>query len=92
MAYSSRDVGYVINVHGRWETAGEDDRGIAWAREFFAASKPFASGGAYVNFLTQDEADRLEFAYGKAYDRLVRLKKKYDPTNLFRVNQNIKPA
>ena len=70
----------------------EDERCIAWAREFFAKSQPFASGGAYINFLTQDETDRIAFAYGATYNRLVEIKKKYDPTNLFRMNQNIKPA
>ncbi|HEU4387721.1 MAG TPA: FAD-binding oxidoreductase [Blastocatellia bacterium] len=92
MAYSSRDANYVMNVHGRWESAAEDERGIAWAREFFARSKPFASSGAYINFMTGDETDRVEFAYGATYDRLVSLKKKYDPTNVFRMNQNIKPV
>ena len=91
MAYSSRDAKYVMNVHGRWETAAEDERCIAWAREFFAKSKPFASGGAYVNFMTEDEAGRIASAYGPAYDRLVAIKTKYDPTNLFHMNQNIKP-
>ncbi|USV55811.1 FAD-binding oxidoreductase [Aeromonas encheleia] len=92
MAYSSRDANYVMNVHGRWESAGEDAHCIAWAREFFTKSQPFASSGAYINFLTQDETDRIAFAYGATYDRLVELKKKYDPTNLFRMNQNIKPV
>lgn len=92
MAYSSRDANYVMNVHGRWESAADDARCIAWAREFFAKSQPFASGGAYINFLTQDEGDRVAFAYGATYQRLVALKKKYDPTNLFRMNQNIKPV
>lgn len=92
MAYSNRDANYVMNVHARWETAAEDGRCIAWAREFFARSQPYASGGAYINFLTQDEADRIAFAYGTAYKRLTELKKKYDPTNLFRMNQNIKPV
>lgn len=91
MAYSSRDARYVMNVHGRWDSAAEDERGIAWAREFFRKAAPFASGGAYINFLTQDETDRIEFAYGKTYERLVALKKKYDPTNFFRMNQNIRP-
>jgi FAD/FMN-containing dehydrogenase len=91
MAYSSRDAMYVMNVHGRWDTAAEDQRGVAWAREFFAKSQPFASGGAYINFLTQEESDRIAFAYGGTYRRLVDLKKKYDPANLFRMNQNIKP-
>ena len=92
MAYSSRDANYVMNVHGRWESPAEDERCIAWAREFFAKSQPFASAGAYINFLTQDETDRIAFAYGATYSRLVELKKKYDPTNLFRMNQNIKPV
>ena len=92
MAYASRDANYVLNVHGRWESPAEDERGIAWAREFFAESQPFASGGAYINFLTQDEIDRITFAYGPAHKRLRELKKKYDPTNFFRMNQNIKPA
>jgi len=91
MAYSCRDANYVMNVHGRWDSAAEDERCIAWAREFFAKSKPFASGGAYINFLTQEEADRIEFAYGPAYKKLAGIKKKYDPTNFFRMNQNIKP-
>jgi hypothetical protein len=92
MAYSSRDANYVINVHGRWNSAADDQRCIAWARGFFAKSKPFASSGAYINFLTQDEADRVAFAYGQTHQRLVELKKKYDPANFFRMNQNIKPA
>jgi FAD/FMN-containing dehydrogenase len=92
MAYSSRDARYVMNVHGRWESAADDERGIAWAREFFAKAQPFASRGAYINFLTEEESDRIAFAYGATYQRLVELKKKYDPTNLFRMNQNIKPV
>ena len=92
MAYSSRDAKYVMNVHGRWDTAAEDEKGIAWAREFFAKSQPFASAGAYINFLTQEEADRIAFAYGGTYQRLVDVKKKYDPANFFRMNQNIKPS
>ncbi|GAL59806.1 putative oxidoreductase [Pseudescherichia vulneris NBRC 102420] len=91
MAYSNRDANYVMNVHGRWESATEDERCIAWAREFFVKSQPFASSGAYINFLTHDETDRIAFAYGATWDRLVELKNKYDPTNLFRMNQNIKP-
>lgn len=92
MAYSSRDANYVMNVHGRWDSAEEDEDCIAWAREFFDRSQPFASSGAYVNFLTQEESDRVASAYGPTYERLRELKTKYDPTNLFRTNQNIQPA
>lgn len=92
MAYSSRDTKFVLNVHGRWETPSEDQRVITWARDFFNASAPYATGSVYVNFLTQEETDRVGAAYGSNYKRMVELKKKYDPTNLFRLNQNIKPA
>ncbi|EKP4402632.1 FAD-binding oxidoreductase [Vibrio parahaemolyticus] len=91
MAYSSRDANYVLNVHGRWDSAEDDQACIAWARDFFAKTKPYASGGAYINFLTQDEAERTESAYGSTYARLQEVKKKFDPNNLFRMNQNIKP-
>jgi len=64
---------------------------VAWARSLFQASAPFATGGVYVNFLTQDEGDRVRAAYGSNYDRLVKLKSRYDPMNLFRMNQNIRP-
>ena len=91
-AYAHRDVQFVMNVHGRWEDSADDERCIGWARDFFDASAPFASGGVYVNFLTADEGDRVRSAYGPNYDRLARVKRTYDPTNLFRVNQNIQPA
>jgi FAD/FMN-containing dehydrogenase len=91
-AYAHRDAQYVMNVHGRWDTAAEDARGIKWSRDFFNAAAPFASGGAYINFMTADEGDRVRAAYGANYQRLAQVKKQYDPDNLFRVNQNIKPA
>ena len=90
-AYSHRDAIYVCNVHGRWETAAEDEKGTAWARGFFREAAPYATGGVYVNFLTDDEPERIKAAYGPGYERLVSAKKKYDPDNLFRMNQNIRP-
>lgn len=91
MAYGHRDAKFVLNVHGRWDMVAEDGKVIAWAREFFKASAPFASGGAYINFMTEDEGDRVAAAYGKNYERLAQVKKKYDPENVFHLNQNIKP-
>ena len=91
-AYAHRDAEFVMNVHGRWDDAADDERCIAWSREYFAASAPFASAGAYVNFLTADEGDRVSSAYGVNYARLAEVKRKYDPTNLFRTNWNVKPA
>jgi FAD/FMN-containing dehydrogenase len=91
-AYAHRDAQFVMNVHGRWDDAADDQRGIRWAREFFNATAPFATGGVYVNFLTADEGERVKSAYGPNYDRLAGVKRRYDPANLFRVNQNIVPA
>jgi FAD/FMN-containing dehydrogenase len=90
-AYPHRDTRFVMNVHGRWQDAADDERCIAWSREYFAATAPFASGGAYVNFLTEDEGDRVRAAYGSNYDRLAHVKAEYDPKNLFRTNWNIRP-
>ena len=83
-AYPHREARFVMNVHGRWEDPADDERCIGWARDFFRASAPFASGGVYVNFLTADEGDRVRAAYGANYDRLARVKRSYDPANLFR--------
>lgn len=91
-AYAARDAQFVMNVHGRWDAAEDDQACIKWARDFFKASAPYASAGVYVNFLTADETDRVRAAYGPNYERLARIKKEIDPQNLFRVNQNIVPA
>ncbi|MCO5296597.1 MAG: FAD-binding oxidoreductase [Fimbriimonadaceae bacterium] len=91
-AYPHRNAQYVMNVHGRWDAAADDERCIAWARGFFRAAEPYADGGVYVNFLTEEETDRVKAAYGANYDRLARVKREYDPENLFRTNQNIQPA
>jgi FAD/FMN-containing dehydrogenase len=90
-AYAHRDAKFVLNVHGRWNEAAEDERCIAWARTFFGATAPYASAGAYVNFMTEDESDRVAAAYGGNYARLMQIKKQYDPENVFHLNQNIKP-
>jgi FAD/FMN-containing dehydrogenase len=91
MAYSHRDARFVMNVHGRWDTATQDATGIAWARAFFDATTPHASGGTYVNFMTEDESGRAAAAYGANYARLADIKKQRDPENVFHLNQNIKP-
>jgi len=90
-AYAARDAQFTVNVHGRWEDPAKDAECIGWARDLFRDAAPFASSGAYVNFMTQEEGDRVRAAYGRNYDRLAKLKNKYDPNNLFRQNQNIRP-
>jgi FAD/FMN-containing dehydrogenase len=91
MAYGHRDARFVLNVHGRWNEATDDQKCIGWARDFFQASAPYASAGAYVNFMTEEEGDRVAAAYGSNYERLVQVKRRYDPENVFHFNQNIKP-
>ena len=91
MAYAHRDAKFVLNVHGRWDSPAQDVSGVEWARAFFNASAPYASAGAYVNFMTEEEGNRVAAAYGSNYDRLVQIKRRYDPENVFHLNQNIKP-
>lgn len=91
-AYPHRDAKFVLNVHGRWQEPSEDDKCVSWAREFFKASAPYATGGVYVNFLTEEETNRVAAAYGPNYSRVARVKAKYDPENLFRMNMNVKPS
>ena len=91
-AYAHRDVRFIVNVHTRWDDAGDDERCIRWARASFESSAPFATGGVYVNFMPDDERERVGSAYGSNYERLARAKHTYDPDNVFRVNQNIRPA
>lgn len=90
MAYPHRDAKYVMNVHTRWEDPSMDEECIEWARGFFEKMKPHAIGGAYVNFISEEEGNE-SLAYGPNYERLAKLKAKYDPENFFHINQNITP-
>jgi FAD/FMN-containing dehydrogenase len=62
-----------------------------WAKEYWRELHPYSAGGAYINFMMEEGEDRIRATYGKNYDHLAKIKKRYDPANLFRVNQNIKP-
>ena len=91
-AYSYRDVEYVHNIVAIDADPANMPRNMAWMRQYAAALQPFSAAGGYVNFLMDDEGqERVRATYRGNYDRLVDIKTKYDPTNLFRVNQNIKP-
>lgn len=91
-AAGARDSKWVLNITGSWESPGDDERNIAWARACWQDMRPFSTGSAYVNFMTEDEgADRLQEGYGKNHARLSELKAKWDPNNLFRHNKNIPP-
>ena len=91
-AFPQRLSHFVLNVHTRWREPDMDEACIAWARALFEAARPFATGTAYVNFMPDDEPERVEAAYGANYQRLVDVKRRYDPMNLFRMNQNVTPA
>jgi FAD/FMN-containing dehydrogenase len=92
-AYPHRDINFVMNVHTRWSNRSDDAACIAWARSLYEAAAPFATGGVYVNFMPDDETQRVRTgAYGRNYERLARIKSAYDPKNLFRMNQNVTPA
>ena len=90
-AYGQRGAQFLMNVHGRWDTPADDAAGIAWSRQLYEATAPYASGGVYINFLMGEDGDRVRAAYGGNYERLARVKRQYDPENLFRTNQNITP-
>ena len=64
---------------------------INWAKEYWDAQHPYSAGGAYINFMMDEGEERIKATYGDNYKRLAEIKAKYDPVNLFRVNQNIKP-
>jgi FAD/FMN-containing dehydrogenase len=91
-AFAGRDASFIMNVHGRWSDPGDDERVRHWARAAFSAAAPHATGSGYVNFLTEDEGERVATAYGRNYPRLQALKRRFDPDNLFRMNLNIAPA
>jgi FAD/FMN-containing dehydrogenase len=92
MAYPHRNANFTMNVHTRWRERADERRSIDWARKLFAETAPYATGGVYVNFMPEDETDRVSSAYGTNYARLAALKAKYDPDNLFRLNQNVQPS
>jgi FAD/FMN-containing dehydrogenase len=90
-AFSHRDADYMFHPISCWENPDDDEKVIAANRAFADAMRPFSTGAAYLNFTA--EVDRVRDAYGEQkYERLVELKDKYDPENLFRLNQNIKPS
>jgi FAD/FMN-containing dehydrogenase len=90
-AYPHREPGWNLIVISEWLDALEDEANIAWARESFGAMASFMVDAAYVNYLADDEADRVQAAYGPNWDRLVQLKRRVDPDNFFRLNHNIDP-
>lgn len=89
----NRNARYVLNITASWEKADDDSTNIGWTRDAWNDLKQYSTGGAYMNFMTDDEGpERNEAAFGKALTRLAQVKAKWDPNNIFRTNRNIKPA
>ncbi len=86
-----RSAKWGLHILGMWPDPNEDDRNIAWVRNVAQALKPWAQDGAYLNYLMDEGEQRVRDSFGRHYQRMVDLKSKYDPTNLFHMNQNIKP-
>jgi FAD/FMN-containing dehydrogenase len=91
-AFSHRDANYVFNIVSIWTDPADDELNINWSRDLWNALRPYATGATYINFMGSEGEDRVKASYGPKYQRLAEVKRKYDPTNFFRLNQNIKPA
>ena len=92
-AYRRRDAHYLFTAESSWEDPADTDSNIQWARDAIAAMQPYSKGGLYLNFagFGEEQETLVRAGYGTNYDRLAALKTEYDPGNLFRMNQNIRP-
>src|SRR5262249_30045327 len=91
-AYAWRDASFIHVMLAEDPDGGKMRGHTAWVKEYSDALRPHSAGAAYVNFLMDEGGDRVQATYGTNHDRLRKIKKQYDPHNLFRVNQNIQPA
>lgn len=92
-AFHGRHAAFLINPEANWQLAADDAANVAWVRDFLDALRPWSDGSRYLNFagLQEEGGAMMRSAFGPHYERLVELKGRYDPTNLFRLNQNIAP-
>jgi len=90
-AFAYRDATFATVIAGMWPDPAENDANIAWVRDYYDATAPLSEEGGYINFMSGDDQDRIRSNYRGNYDRLVEVKRTYDPDNLFHLNQNIRP-
>jgi FAD/FMN-containing dehydrogenase len=90
-AFAYRDAQFATVIAGAWPDPADNDKNVKWVRDYYKALEPHSSAGGYVNFMDADDQGRVQENYGGNYARLVSIKKKYDPENLFHLNQNICP-
>ncbi len=91
-AFAHRDAPFAFSQDSFWEDPDESEANIKWVQDFWQVMRAHSPKGAYVNFMADEGEDRVKESYGDNYDRLVELKNKYDPNNLFKLNQNIRPS
>jgi FAD/FMN-containing dehydrogenase len=92
-AFAYRDVSFACVIAGMWPDPADNEANTKWVRDYWSAIHPYSgTDGGYVNFMGDDDQDRVEANYGGNYERLSKIKAKYDPDNLFHLNQNIQPA
>ncbi|TIW45454.1 MAG: FAD-dependent oxidoreductase, partial [Mesorhizobium sp.] len=89
--YANRDAAFDCFPIAIWDDPADDEANMRWARDLWNAVRPFSTGGVYANNLGDEGDERVRDAYGENYARLAAVKKQYDPTNFFRLNQNIRP-
>jgi FAD/FMN-containing dehydrogenase len=90
-AFAYRDANFATVIAGMWPDAADNEANIEWVRDYYAATAPHSEEGGYINFMAGDDQERIKANYRGNYDRLVEVKRKFDPGNLFHMNQNIKP-
>jgi FAD/FMN-containing dehydrogenase len=90
-AFGHRDANFSMVIIAASDDPADDEANKKWVRDYSDAVAPHSEAGGYINFMDDDDADRTPINYGENYDRLVKIKRKYDPDNLFRINQNIAP-
>ncbi len=90
-AFAYRDATFATVIAGMWPDPADNDANIGWVKDYYAATAPHSEAGGYVNFMADDDQGRIRDNYRGNYDRLVEVKRRYDPDNLFHVNQNIAP-
>ncbi|HET6360883.1 MAG TPA: BBE domain-containing protein, partial [Gemmatimonadota bacterium] len=90
-AYAYREALFATVIGGAWRDPADNEQNMRWVREYDEALRPYSEGSGYVNFMASEDQDRVQINYGQNYERLIEIKNRYDPTNLFRLNHNIEP-
>ena len=90
-AFTHREANFATVIAGMWPDPAQNEANTNWVRDYYDATAPLSEAAGYVNFMAGDDQGRIKANYGENYDRLVQVKRTYDPGNLFHLNQNIQP-